>query len=79
MCIRDSPYTHKVLNYETVDMSKAIEQLGLHSERVSDPKDIIPALERAFSANEQGQPSYIEVICSQYPIYGGWVAGTHGE
>ena len=73
------PYTHKVLNYETVDMSKAIEQLGLHSERVSDPKDIIPALERAFSANEQGQPSYIEVICSQYPIYGGWVAGTHGE
>ena len=73
------PYTHKVLSYETVDMSKAIEQLGLHTERVVQPEDIGPAIQRALKANEGGQPSYIEVICSQYPIYGSFISGSHGE
>ena len=72
------PYTHSVLNYDQVDMSKVLNEMGLHSERVSSPDEIIPAIERAFLANRNGQPSYIEFICSQYPVYGGWaVSYTH--
>jgi thiamine pyrophosphate-dependent acetolactate synthase large subunit-like protein len=48
-------------------------ELGLHTERVSEPSEVIPALQRALAVNESGQPSYIEFICSQYPVYGQWV------
>ena len=67
------PFTHSVLGYEDVDMSKVLGELGLHAERVREPSDVIPALERALRVNESGQPSYIEFICSQYPVYGRWV------
>ena len=67
------PFTHSVLGYDEVDMSKVIGQLGFHSERISDPSDVIPAIQRAIEANESGQPAYIEFICSQYPVYGQWV------
>ena len=67
------PYTHRVLGPEDLDMSRVAGELGLHSERVTEPSDVIPALRRALSANDAGQPSYIEFICSQYPIYGGFV------
>ena len=67
------PYTHRVMGPEDLDMSRVASELGLHAERVTEPRDVIPAMERALAANETGQPSYIEFICSQYPIYGGWV------
>ena len=67
------PFTHAVLGYDEVDMSKVIGQLGFQTERVSDPAEVVPALERALAVNESGKPSYIEFICSQYPIYGQWV------
>jgi thiamine pyrophosphate-dependent acetolactate synthase large subunit-like protein len=68
------PFTHSVLGYDEVDMSRVIGELGLHSERVREPSDIVPALRRALTANESGQPSYIEFVCSQYPVYGPWVS-----
>lgn len=68
------PFTHSVLGYDDVDMSKVLGELGLHSERVREPSEVVPALERALAANESGQPSYIEFICSQYPVYGQWVS-----
>ena len=55
-------------------MSKVIGELGYHTERVTEPSEVVLALKRAFSANESGQPAYIEFICSQFPIYGGWVS-----
>jgi thiamine pyrophosphate-dependent acetolactate synthase large subunit-like protein len=67
------PFTHSVLGYDEVDMSRVLGELGLHSERVREPSEVVPALKRALSANESGQPSYIEFICSQYPVYGQWV------
>jgi acetolactate synthase-1/2/3 large subunit len=67
------PWTHAVLGYDEVDMSKVLGELGLHTERVSEPSEVIPALQRALAVNESGQPSYIEFICSQYPVYGQWV------
>jgi thiamine pyrophosphate-dependent acetolactate synthase large subunit-like protein len=57
-------------------MSRVASELSLHAERVTEPRDVIPAMQRALAANDTGQPSYIEFICSQYPIYGGW-APTH--
>ena len=68
------PFTHAVLGYNEVDMSKVLGELGLHTERVSEPSEVIPALKRALAVNESGQPSYIECICSQYPVYGQWVS-----
>ncbi len=70
------PYTHLVLGPDEVDMSKVIGELGLHTERVTEPSETEPALERALAANDAGQPSFIEFICSQYPVYGGWVPST---
>jgi thiamine pyrophosphate-dependent acetolactate synthase large subunit-like protein len=54
-------------------MSKAIREFGLHTERVTEPGDIAGALEGALAANGNGQPAYLEVICSQFPVYGQWV------
>ena len=68
------PFTHRVLGYDEVDMSKVIGELGYHTERVTEPTEVVLALKRAFSANESGRPAYIEFICSQFPIYGGWVS-----
>ena len=67
------PYTHRVMGPEDVDMSRVATELGLYAERVSQPSGIIPALRRAQEANDSGQPAYIEFICCQYPVYGGWV------
>jgi hypothetical protein len=47
--------------------------VGYYAEDVREPEAIIPALERALAANEEGRPAYLEIICSQYPVYGPWV------
>jgi acetolactate synthase-1/2/3 large subunit len=67
------PYTHEVLDHSQIDMSKAVSNLGYHSERIHEPSEVEPALERALERNEDGQPAYIEFICSQFPVYGSWV------
>lgn len=67
------PYTYIVTGYDQVDMSKAIRELGLYTERVSDPGDVADALKRALAANDDNKPAYLEIICSQYPVYGQWV------
>ena len=62
------PYTHRVLGPDQIDMSKAIREFGLHTERVTEPGDIAGALKRALAANDDGTPAYIEVVCSQFPV-----------
>ena len=52
---------------------KVLGALGLHTERVSEPAEVKPALQRALAANESGRPAYIEYLCCQYPVYGQWV------
>jgi acetolactate synthase-1/2/3 large subunit len=69
------PYTYKVTGNDEIDMSNVIGALGYHTERVTEPSEVGPALKRALAANDSGQPAYIEFICSQYPIYGRWVGG----
>jgi thiamine pyrophosphate-dependent acetolactate synthase large subunit-like protein len=56
-------------------MTGAIREIGWQTERVTEPSEIIPALKRAFAANESDQPAYIEIIASQYPVYGDWASG----
>ena len=69
------PYTCEVSDHSVADMSEAVKALGYYAEDVIDPSEIIPALRRAFAQNDQGRPAYLEVICSQYPVFGRWVTG----
>ena len=68
------PFTHRVLGYDKIDMAKVIGELGYHTERVTEPSEVEPALKRAMEANDSAKPAYIEFICSQYPVYGEWVS-----
>ena len=51
-------------------MAKAV---GFYGEAVAEPSEVIPALKRAFAENAQNRPAYLEFICSQHPVHGGWV------
>ncbi|MCL5027205.1 MAG: thiamine pyrophosphate-binding protein [Chloroflexi bacterium] len=66
------PYTCDVTPYDKTNLARAVEGLGIHAERVTEPKEIIPALKRALDENDRKCPAYIEVICSQYPVWGTW-------
>ena len=67
------PYTCDVLDHSVADMSEAVKAIGYYAEDVTEPSEIIPALKRAFDENARGQPAYLEIICSQYPVYGHWI------
>jgi len=67
------PYTWKVSDHTAACMSDMARAVGLHSQQISEPAEVIPALKRALEANAKGQPAYIEFICSHYPVHGGWV------
>ena len=70
------PYTHEVTGYNELNMSKIAAELGYLSLRIDNPDEIENAVEEALIANEKGQPAYLEFICSQYPINGGWVPAS---
>lgn len=63
------PHTHNVSSSDVINHSKVANALGLHSERIDRPAEIIPALKRALDENAKNRPAYLEVICSQYPIW----------
>ncbi len=50
------------LNLLSGDYTKVAEGLGGYSERVEQPHDIIPAIQRAKKALTSGQPALIEII-----------------
>jgi thiamine pyrophosphate-dependent acetolactate synthase large subunit-like protein len=64
------PYTFEVSKHNVADTSAAVRSLGYHAEDVTEPSEIIPALERALEQNAHGQPALVEFICSQYPVVG---------
>jgi thiamine pyrophosphate-dependent acetolactate synthase large subunit-like protein len=70
------PYTCEVCGHAVTDMSEAARAIGYYAEDISEPSEIVPALRRAFDENARGHPAYLEVICSQYPVYGAWVTAT---
>lgn len=69
------PYTCEVCAHDETDMSEAVRAMGYYAEDVTEPGEIIPALERALAENAHNRPAYLEIICSQYPVFGGWVTG----
>jgi acetolactate synthase-1/2/3 large subunit len=50
-----------------------VEGLGMYSERVEDPDEVIPAIKRAIKVNTSGKPALLEMITEKYPVYGGWL------
>ncbi len=70
------PYTHEVSGVDQINMADTAAQIGYHAERISDPAEVRPALERALACNAEGRPAYLEMICSQFPVYGPWVAAS---
>lgn len=46
----------------TGNFSEVAQALGAYSERITDPRDIVPAVRRAQEANQSGQPALLEFI-----------------
>jgi len=44
------------------EYAKIAEAMGLHSERISEPNEIAPAIERAKEVTEKGRPAFIEIM-----------------
>jgi thiamine pyrophosphate-dependent acetolactate synthase large subunit-like protein len=72
------PYTCEVCDHGVADWSEAVKDIGYYAEHVTEPAEIVPALKRAFAANAECRPAYLEFICSRYPVYGDWVS-TPGQ
>jgi acetolactate synthase-1/2/3 large subunit len=67
------PPTSAVTSSKTLSTAKMAEGLGMYSERVEEPDEVIPAIKRALKVNESGKPALLEMITLKYPIMGGWV------
>jgi len=67
------PYTYQVSAYPDVSTAQVASGVGWHGETVTEPSEVVPALERALAENVKGRPSLIEFIASQHPVHGGWV------
>ena len=73
------PYTWKVSDHATACMANMAKSVGFYSEDVTSPSEVIPALKRALDENAQGQPAFLEFICSHHPVHGGWVRAGGGH
>ena len=67
------PPTSAVTSSKILSTAKMVEGLGMYSERVEEPDEVIPAIKRALKVNQSGKPALLEMITLKYPIYGGWV------
>ena len=56
-------------------MAEAAKAIGYHAECVTEPSGVGPALRRALDENAKDRPAYVEIICSQYPVFGAWCTG----
>ena len=70
-----SPYTYELTPSQVQSTAKVAEALGIQAERVEDPDEVAPALKRALKANSSNKPYLLEVICSKYPVFPGWIRG----
>jgi acetolactate synthase-1/2/3 large subunit len=57
------------LNRISGDYAKVAEGLGGYSQKVTQPQDIVPAIEKAKKATEAGQAAFIEVITREFPVF----------
>jgi acetolactate synthase-1/2/3 large subunit len=66
------PYTMHVTPSSIQSHAKVVEALGVWSERVETPDEIVPAIRRAEKEMRSGRPALLEMITVPYPRYGGW-------
>src|SRR5262245_43185727 len=64
---------------DEVDLSKVIGALGFHTERLSDPAEVIPALRWALDVNKSGRPANIEFILSSSAANTNGLDGAQSE
>ena len=62
MQVATEKYRSTDISGHYADMAKAF---GGHGERITDPAQIVPAIERGVQANMDGQPALLEFITSQ--------------
>ena len=70
-----TPSTSVLTGHDVQSTARVAEALGIQSERIEDPDEVVPALKRALKVNESGRPYFLEVICCKYPVYGEWIRG----
>ena len=51
------------------DYTKFADSMGLYSERVENPSEIRPAIQRALKATGQGQPALLEMMTREEPAF----------
>ncbi len=68
----ENPYTCDVSPADRINMAKTMEGMGFYAERITEPEEIAPAIRRALDENARNRPAFLEVICSQYPVWGVW-------
>lgn len=68
-----NPETSEVTSSMVLSTARMMEGLGMHSERVEEPDEVIPAIKRAIKVNRSGKPAFLEVITLKYPIFGRWI------
>jgi len=51
------------------DYARVAEGLGGYSERVERPEDIIPSIQRALAATEDGQPALLDLMTKEEPAF----------
>jgi len=66
------PYTMHVTPSSIQSHARVVEALGVWSERVETPDEIVPAIKRAEKEMRSRRPALLEIITVPYPRYGGW-------
>jgi thiamine pyrophosphate-dependent acetolactate synthase large subunit-like protein len=66
------PYTCDLTPSDRCNLARAVEGIGMHAERINEPGEIASAIQRGLEENAANRPAFIEVICSQYPVWGVW-------
>ncbi|MCW4037112.1 MAG: thiamine pyrophosphate-dependent enzyme, partial [Candidatus Bathyarchaeota archaeon] len=66
------PYTMHVTPSNVMSHAKVVESLGVWSERVEQPDEVIPAIRRAEKEMRSDRPTLLEIITAPVPKYGGW-------
>jgi thiamine pyrophosphate-dependent acetolactate synthase large subunit-like protein len=70
-----NPETSEVTSSTVLSTARMMEGLGMHSERVEEPDEVIPAIKRAIKVNRSGKPAFLEMITLKYPVFGRWMRG----
>lgn len=64
-----SASAHYGSNRLSGDYATVARGLGAHGERVEQPEDVVPAIQRGIAATREGRPVVLEMITKEEPVY----------